>query len=59
MNIHEAKGEVLPVAMAAVCSTAVILLFVCCCSHSRPPLQLLHCIKSELCYEEEGPVSYE
>ena len=27
--------------------------------NARPPIQLLHCIKSVLCYEEEGPVSYE
>ena len=26
---------------------------------SRPSIQLLHGIKSILCYEEEGPVSYE
>ena len=25
----------------------------------RPPIHLLHRIKSILCYEEEGPVSYE
>ena len=26
---------------------------------TRPPIHLLHRIKSILCYEEEGPVSYE
>ena len=26
---------------------------------SRPPIHLLHCIKSILYYEEEGPDSYE
>ena len=27
--------------------------------NARPPIHLLHRIKSILCYEEEGPVSYE
>ena len=26
---------------------------------ARPPIQPLHAIKSKLCYEEEGPVSFE
>ena len=26
---------------------------------SRPPIHLLHRIKSILCYEEQGPISYE
>ena len=27
--------------------------------YTRPPIHLVHRIKSILCYEEEGPVSYE
>ena len=29
------------------------------CLYTQPPIHRLHRIKSSLCYEEEGPVSYE
>ena len=33
---------------------------ICCIKpEARPPIYLLHSIKSILCYEEKGPVSYE
>ena len=37
----------------------IVVLIFACSLYTRPPIHLLHRIKSILCYEDEGPVSYE